>query len=149
MPGKMTTRITELVTLTPVGGVLYRLKQFLTALAVILAVYVTWIVMPVYVANYRFEDAIQNAARISAYNDDEEYQIHDEVMLKAKEIGVPLKEENLVVTREEKLVRIQATYDVPIKLPTGRLLTLSFYPSSVEKALSHEAIQARKAKEGK
>lgn len=144
-----TTRVTRLVYETPVGGVLYRAKQALTYLTVFLAVYVTWLVMPTYMANYRLEDFIQQTARESAYNDDEEYQIHDKIMQRAKELSVPLKEENLVVTREEKLVRIQAAYQVPIKLATGRVITLNFTPFDSEKTLSHEAIQVKKAKEGK
>jgi hypothetical protein len=146
---KLTTRITEIITVTPVGGIIYRVKQVLTALAVLLAVYATWIVAPVFMAQYRFEEAIQATARESAYNDHEEYQIHDEVMQKAREFGVPVKEENVVVTRGENMVRIEAKYEVPIKLPRGRLMTLTFSPSDSEKTLSHAAIQAQKAKEGK
>src|SRR5438874_11810643 len=125
----MATRITDLVDLTPVRGIVYRIKQVVTALAVLVAVYATWIVVPIYFASYKFENAIQSAALTAAYDEQDEAQIHDEIMQRAKEIGIPVKEENVVVTREEKLVRIEAKYEVPIRFPRGKLLTLTFTPS--------------------
>src|SRR5437016_2730357 len=89
----MATRITDLIDLTPVGGIVYRVKQVLTSLAVLLAVYVTWIVMPIYFANYKFEDAIHSTALTAAYSEQDEQEIHDEVVQKAKEIGIPERRE--------------------------------------------------------
>jgi Domain of unknown function (DUF4845) len=145
----MATRITDLVTLPPVRGIVYRVKQVLTALAVLLAVYVTWIVMPIYFAQYRFEDAIQTKARTAAYNDQDEEEIHNEIMQQARELGIPVKEENLHVERGENVIRIDATYDVPIRLLQGHVVTLTFAPSSAEKTLTHAAIQVKKIKESK
>jgi hypothetical protein len=145
----MATRITDLIAVAPVRGIVYRVKQALTAVAVLVAVYATWVVIPIYAAQHKFEDALQSKAREAAYNDQDEEEIHNDIMQQAREIGVPVKEENLHVTRGENIVRIEAQYQVPVTIALGKVVTLNFAPSSSEKTLSHPAIQAKKIKEGK
>jgi hypothetical protein len=145
----MATRITDLVALPVVGHTIHRTKKILSVLGVALIVYATWIVAPIYFAQYRFEEVVQSTARLAAYNDHDEEEIHNDIMQQARELGVPVKEEDVHVTREESVVRIETTYEVPIKLPRGHVVTLTFAPSSSEKTLSHPAIQEKKIKESK
>jgi hypothetical protein len=145
----MATRITDLITLPPVRDTVYRVKQLITFLAVVTAVYATWIVVPIYAAKIRFEEVIESTARMAAYNEKDEEEIHNDIMEQARHLGVPLKEENLHVERKENTVRIEATYDVPIRLPRGHMMTLTFSPSDTEKTLTHPAIQVKKITEGK
>lgn len=145
----MATRITDLIALPEVSKTFYRVKNILAPLAVAACLYAGWIVAPIYAAKNNFEDVIQTTAREAAYNDKGEEEIHNDLMEQARKIGVPVKDENLHVTRGDNLVRIEATYQMPLQLPRGHVIMLNFTPSSVEKTLTHSAIQVKQIKEGK
>jgi len=127
----------------------YYTRKIVSAAVTIALIYAAYLFVPVLQKKYQFEDAIQNTTRLSAYNDHEPYQIQDEVLQQAREIGIPLKEENLHVTREETFVRIEADYQLPVTLWPGKNIGVGFAPVSQEKALSHALIQAKKMQEGK
>jgi len=145
----MATRITDLITLPEVSKTIYGVKTILTPLAVVACLYAGWIAAPIYSAKNNFEEAIQTTAREAAYNDKGEEEIHNDLMEQARKIGVPVRDENLHVTRGENLVRIEASYQIPLKLPRGHVIMLNFTPSDVEKTLTHSAIQVKQIKEGK
>src|SRR4051794_39938580 len=83
----------------------YYTRQTVSAVVTVAIIYSAYLFVPVVQKKYRFEEAIQNTTRTSAYNDHEAYQIEDEIRQQAREIGIPLREENLHVTREETFVR--------------------------------------------
>jgi hypothetical protein len=145
----MATRITDLITLPEVSKTIYGVKTVLTPLAVAACIYVGWIVAPVYSAKNNFEDVMQATAREAAYNDKGEEEIHNDLMEQARKIGVPVKDENLHVVRGDNIVRIEATYQMPLQFPRGHVIMLNFAPSTVEKTLTHSAIQVKQIKEGK
>jgi hypothetical protein len=126
----------------------YYTRKMVSTVGTVAIVYSAYLFVPVLQKKYRFEDAIQNTTRMSAYDDHEPYQIQDEIFQQAREIGVPLKEENLHVTREETFVRIEASYVLPVRLWPGKNIQVSFAHSSQEKALSHAIIQVKKLQDG-
>ena len=126
----------------------YYTAKVVSACVTVAVIYSAFLFIPVLMKKHRFEDAIQDTARISAYNDHEAYQIENEVYQQARDIGIPLKEENLHVIREESFVRIEVSYELPISLWPGKSVQMSFSPVSQEKTLTHAAIQAKKVQEG-
>ena len=123
-----------------------RIKALLGLAVALTVVYAGYLLLPVYFENYQFQDEVSNMAKFAAYNNQDEEQIHNDVMKKALDIGVPMRPENVHVTREGDTIRIDTNYDVVINLPTGRTVTLSFSPSSAEKSSQHAAIQIKKLK---
>jgi hypothetical protein len=126
----------------------YYTRKIVSAVVTIAIIYSAYLFVPVLTKKYRFEEAVQKTTLISAYNDHEPYQIEDEIRQQAHEIGIPLKEENLHVTREETFVRIEASYALPVSLWPGKNIQVSFAPSSQEKTLTHAAIQVKKLQDG-
>jgi hypothetical protein len=123
-----------------------RIKKLLGLLVFVTVIYMGWMVLPVYMANYQFQDAIGTIAKFSAYNGHSEDEIHEEVLKKAKDMDVPVKPENIKVNRDGTSVDITADYTVVLDLVNGKQLTLHFTPTSKEKKLDNAAIQADQLK---
>lgn len=108
-----------------------RIKALLGVLVGAVLVYALWTAVPIYLAKFQFEDELASIAKFSA--DHSEDQIHDEVMKKAQEIGVPVLPENVHVTKDSGRVVINTNYSVVVKLPNGKDWVFSFAPTSVKK----------------
>lgn len=108
-----------------------RIKALLILVLIAVVVYAVWTLVPVYLAKFQFEDELASIAKFSA--DHTEDQIKDEVMKKAKELGVPVLPDNVHVTKDSGKVTINTNYNVVIALPNGKQWILSFAPSSVKK----------------
>src|SRR3954463_13058992 len=102
-----------------------RIKTLLGLLVMVVIVYALWNLIPAYLAKYQFQDELTNIAKFSQDHSDE--KIHDEVMKKAQELGVPVQPENVRVSRESGRVTINADYDVVIHPPVGKPWVLSFH----------------------
>lgn len=105
-----------------------RIKVLIGLVLVAAVIYAIWNVAPVYLAKYQFEDELASIAKFSA--DHTEEQIHDEVMKKAKDIGVPVLPENVHVVKDSGHVTITANYNVVFQLPNGKQWVLSFNTTS-------------------
>lgn len=125
-----------------IGGRIVR--NAISPIGAILAVYLTWTFGTAYAHKVEFDDDLQKIARASAYNDDSTSAIREQIMQRAREIGIPVREENVGVVRDEDSVRINANYDIAVNLIGGKVVTLSFAPSYVEKGSTDAAIQVKK-----
>jgi hypothetical protein len=123
-----------------------RIKTLLGLLVFVTAAYMGWMLLPVYMANYQFQDAIVTSAKFSGTGFKSEDDIHEEVMKKAKELDVPVKPDEVKVTRNGNSVDISADYTVIIDLINGKQLTLHFTPSSREKSDAGTQEQKSKSK---
>ena len=108
-----------------------RIKALLGVLVGAVVVYALWTAVPIYLAKFQFEDELAGIAKFSA--DHTEDQIHDEVMKKAQELGVPLQPENVHITKDSGRVVINTNYKVVVKLPNSKEWIFNFAPSSVKK----------------
>ncbi len=91
----------------------------LFSLVIVLALgYLGYKFAPPYMAHYELKDALDQIAVYRAVKPAEKRAIQEEVIAKAKELGIPLKREDIKVRQEEEKVYITVKYTVPIDLPT-------------------------------
>lgn len=86
-------------------------------------------VVPVYFANYQFQDAIQSESRfaLTGYPKKGPEDIRDDVFKKAQELNIPAKREDIRVSVSNGAVDIGLDYSVPIDLRVYQF-TLQFHP---------------------
>lgn len=86
-------------------------------------------VVPVYFANYQFQDAIQSESRfaLTGYPKKGTEDIRDDVFKKAQELNIPAKREDIRVSVSNGSVDIGLDYSVPIDLRVYQF-TLQFHP---------------------
>jgi hypothetical protein len=111
-----------------------KIKPFIGILVVVVLLYLGWMIIPVYMAFYQFQDSLVTITKFSATSLNTEEQIHDEVLKKAKELDVPVRPEDIKVHREGSAVDITADYVVVLNFIGGQQKTIAFSPSGKEKA---------------
>ena len=95
-------------------------------------------VVPVYFANYQFEDAIKNEALQSTYSTRSEDDIRESVIKQARSYDIPLTPKQVRVTRVGANITGSLTIDVEYSVPIdifGYSTTLEFHPTTKNKAL--------------
>jgi hypothetical protein len=92
-------------------------------------VYVAYLVVPVYMSSYQFQDAVEEEARLDSYSQKNEQEIKDSVFKKAQSLGLPLTADQIHVQKVTNAVSISAAYTVHIDLPVHPF-DLSFTPNS-------------------
>ena len=75
-------------------------------------------IVPVYFANYQFQDAMNSESRfaLTGYPKRSANDVRNEVYAKAQSLGIPGKPEDIQVTMENGYVSISMDYSVPIDL---------------------------------
>ena len=110
------------------------IKALIALLVFAAAVYATFKVAPVYLANYQFQDAMEEEARINSYTGKSESDMRDTMWKKAQSLELPLTSpEQIKVERNGTSVTISTEYSVHVDLP-GYPLDLKFSPNSRNKA---------------
>jgi len=122
-----------------------RIKKLVSLLVFLVAVYMGWTLVPIYLASYQFQDSLVTIAKFSATGvvprtDD---QIREDVLKKAKELDVPLSPEAIKISHEGPQAEISADYTVVVDLIGGKQLTLQFNLTSRDKARTAEAAQQK------
>jgi hypothetical protein len=96
-------------------------------------IYVGAELVPVYYANYEFDDVIKTEATLQTYTTKPENEIQDMIYKKAQELQIPLSKDQIKVTRRGTTgtgsLTIRAPYVVHVELP-GYPLDLHFDPST-------------------
>jgi hypothetical protein len=95
-----------------------RLK-FIFSLAIVVGMIFAAIrVVPVYFANYQFQDALNSESRfaLTGYPKRNAEDIRDDIMKKAQDLGIPAKREAIQVVLGNGTVDISLDYAVPIDL---------------------------------
>ena len=95
-------------------------------------------VLPPYMNNYQFQDALNNEALAATYSTKSEDEIRDIAYKAAKENDIPIKPEQIKVTRSGGMgtgnLIIEANYTVRVDLP-GYPLDLNFQATSKNKGI--------------
>jgi len=102
------------------------MKGIIGLLVVVIAGYLAFAFMPPYFSKYQFNDDITSIARFAGPTTRSEDDIRKEVMKKAKENEIPIKEEQIDVTREQQNVTIRAHYTQVVTLIGGKQVPLDF-----------------------
>lgn len=105
----------------------------LSGLAVVVALLVAaWGIMPPYFNNYQFKDDIIQEARFANASNppksDEEMRVS--LMKKVKDYDMPIKPEQIQISRDGSDVIIKVPYTVVVKFLTGQTYTLQFSPGT-------------------
>ena len=106
-----------------------RLNFLLTVVVLGSLAFIAVKIVPVYMANYQFQDSIESESRfaLAGYPKKSIDDIRDDVFKKAEELGIPAKEEDIQVTVSTTNVDISLDYSVPIDLRVYQF-TLQFHP---------------------
>lgn len=95
-------------------------------------------VLPPYMNNYQFQDALNNEALAATYSNKTEDDIRDIAYKAAKENDIPIKPEQIKVIRSGGIgtgsLVIEANYTVHVQLP-GYPLDLNFQATSKNKGI--------------
>lgn len=90
-------------------------------------------VIPPYMSNYQFEDAIRNEATLNTYSMKPEEAIRDTIVKKAQDLDIPITKDQVMVKRSGPIgtgvLLIEASYTVHVDLPVYPL-DLRFSPST-------------------
>jgi hypothetical protein len=89
--------------------------------------------IPVYYANYQFEDIVKTEATLQTYTTKPEAEIQENLFKKAQDLQIPLSKDQIKVSRHGTTgtgsLSIRAPYMVHVDLP-GYPLDLHFDPST-------------------
>jgi YbbR domain-containing protein len=101
------------------------------------SVYLGATLVPVYYANYQFQDVIKTEATLQTYTTKPEADIQAAIYKKAQELEIPVTKEQIKVQRHGTTgtgsLTIQAPYSVHVDIP-GYPLDLHFDPSTENKS---------------
>ena len=93
-------------------------------------IFAAYRLLPPYIDNYQLQDSMENIARTATYTQKmTEEEIRDQVLGQARQLGIPLRAEQVAVQRSGVTVNISARYDVPVDLLV-RHVDLQFSPAA-------------------
>ena len=102
-----------------------------------LAIYLGIALIPVYYANYEFQDTIRTEATLETYTTKPETEIQNTIYKKAQQLDLPLNKDQIKVLRRGNTgtgsLTISAPYVVHVDLP-GYPVDLHFDPSTENKS---------------
>jgi hypothetical protein len=106
-----------------------RLNLIITLLIVGSVVFAGVKVIPVYFANYQFQDSIESESRfaLTGYPKKSLDDIRGDVWQKAQDLSIPAQKDDIQVIVNNGSVSISLDYSVPIDLAVYQL-TLQFHP---------------------
>jgi hypothetical protein len=107
-----------------------RIGLMITLIIVAVAIFLGVKVVPVRVAAYEFRDVMREEARYGAVRNDDA-TVTKRILEKAAELEIPLKKQNLRVSRTPGQMVISATYEQPIDL---KVTTYVYRFNETEKA---------------
>jgi hypothetical protein len=113
------------------------IKMIFGILVIVGSVYVGAVLIPVYYANYQFQDSIKTEATMQTYTNRPEGDIQDDVFKKAQDLEIPVSKDQIKVERHglqgTGSITIRAPYLVHVNLP-GYPMDLHFDASTENKS---------------
>jgi len=106
-----------------------KLNLIMTLLFLGAMIFIAVKLVPVYVANYEFQDSIESESRfaLTGYPKKGPDDVRDDIFRKAQDLGIPAKPEDIRVSMTNGEVSIGLDYSVPIDLKVYEF-TLQFHP---------------------
>ena len=113
------------------------IKLIFGILVIVGSVYLGAVLVPVYYANYQFQDSIKTEATLQTYTSKPEGDIQDTVFKKAQDLEIPVSKEQIKVQRRglqgTGSLTIRAPYVVHVSFP-GYPMDLHFDASTENKS---------------
>jgi Domain of unknown function (DUF4845) len=91
--------------------------------------YVCFRVVPLYVADYQFQDSMQSAARFASVNHIPPDDVRKNLLKEAERAEMPVKLQDIKVNDHNGRIDIEADYSVTVDLHVYQW-TLKFHPSA-------------------
>lgn len=106
-----------------------KLNLIITLLVLGAMVFTAVKIVPVYFANYQFQDSIESESRfaLTGYPKKTADDVRNDIFNKAKELGIPAQKDSIQVAMDNGSVAIGLDYSVPIDLAVYQF-TLQFHP---------------------
>ncbi|MBI4478680.1 MAG: DUF4845 domain-containing protein [Acidobacteria bacterium] len=101
----------------------------LLLVVVAVIVFAAFKILPPYIDNYRLQDTMDSVARNATYNRRTEAAIRQQIWDEARQLDIPLEENQIVVRVNGPSVNISAQYMVTVDLLV-RQLELNFAPAA-------------------
>ena len=93
-----------------------KLKGLLALIIIFGGIYVGWKLIPPYFHNYQFQDDLDDVARLNSYTHKTDDEVKAIVIQKAGNESIPLKEEQITVTRNVDGMGISVHYRIHVDL---------------------------------
>ena len=113
--------------------------KLLLGIALIVGVIIVGVqILPPYINNYQFQDALNNQALAATYSKQSEDEIRETAYKAAKDLEIPIRPEQIKVSRAGSMgtgsLIIEASYTVHVDLP-GYPVDLNFHAASKNKGI--------------
>ena len=112
------------------------IKAIFGILLIVALIYLGWQAIPPYFYNYQFKDDLTEIARFASVSNKSEEDIRNEVMKKAISYNLPIRPDQIQITRDSGDVGIVVNYNVVVNLVGGRKWTMNFTPATESKSLT-------------
>ena len=93
-----------------------KLKALIILLIVVGGIYVAWEMVPPYIAHYQFQDELDDIVRHNSYTNRSDDDVRQTVIKKANEMGIPLKDEQVTITRPSQGLGISVQYRIHVDM---------------------------------
>jgi hypothetical protein len=93
-----------------------KLKGLIGILIVVGIFYAAWNLIPPYFNNYQLQDALDDIARKNSYTQTTDEEIRKSVVKKAETEDIPLREDQVVVTRSQEGLGITVKYRIHVEM---------------------------------
>ena len=93
-----------------------KLKAVIGILIIVGGIYVAWNMVPPYFHNYQFQDDLDEVARTNSYMRRSDDDVRATVIKKAEALGIPLKEDQIIINRLADGLGISVHYHVHVDM---------------------------------
>jgi hypothetical protein len=111
-----------------------KLKNLIGILVIAGGFYYAWNIIPPYFHNYELQDELDEIARRNSYTSTSDDDIKQLVIGKARGMDIPLKEEQITVTRTSDGVGIAVRYRIHVDM-VAHPVDLDFTANSLNKRI--------------
>jgi hypothetical protein len=112
------------------------IKAVIGIFVIVAGIYLGIQALPPYFYNYQFKDDLVEIARFASVTNKSEEDIRKDVMKKAVSYNLPIRPEQIQITRDSGDVGIVVNYNVVVNLVGGRKWTMNFAPATESKSLT-------------
>jgi hypothetical protein len=106
-----------------------RIGSLITFVVIAFVVFAIWKVAPPYMNNYQLQDSMNEEARFAAVNHKGPDDVHNDMMKKITELGIPATEKDVTVVTNPTSTQITVKYSIPVDLKVYQF-TLDFAPTA-------------------
>jgi hypothetical protein len=105
-------------------------KALFGLLVVVLAGYLAFLFIPPYFNYYQLSDDVNTLAKFAAVNRQDEEQLRNDVMKKARDYDLPIRPEQIKVVRTDKGANITIDYQVVVDVAGQKQVPIDFHIAS-------------------